>query len=96
VGTKVDLMDSFHLLLGGMVRDLAGGEGLRGEAAERTFDVILAVLELPSGSNSSDSDSSGPSTPMSFLNRPFLADYQHSYDLSQTLASALRHAPERC
>jgi len=92
VGTKVDLMDSFHLLLGGMVRDLAGGEGLRGEAAERTFGVIFAVLELPSGSRSSDSDSSGPSTPTPFLNRSFLADYQHSYDLSQTLASALRHA----
>ena len=92
VGTKVDLMDSFHLLLGGMVRDLAGAEGLGGEAAERTFGIIFAMLELPSSSSSSDSDPPGHSTPTPFLNRPLLADYQHSYDLSRTLASALRHA----
>jgi activating signal cointegrator complex subunit 2 len=92
VETKVELMDSFHLLLGGMVEDLASAGGELGREAEQIFDVIFAMLELSSGSNSSHSlpNSSDPATP--FLNRPLLADYQHSYDLSHTMSSALRHA----
>ncbi|KAK0452426.1 hypothetical protein EV421DRAFT_1702375 [Armillaria borealis] len=87
IETKVDIIDSFHIILSSMLRDLssASGRALAAES-ERTFDTIFALLDV--GPSSSD-----PRTP--FLNRPLLADYQQSYDLSRTLASALRHASEK-
>ncbi|KAK0192803.1 hypothetical protein F5146DRAFT_1102590 [Armillaria mellea] len=88
IETKVDLIDSFHIILSSMLRNLSGASG-RALAAEseRTFDIIFTLLDV-GGPSSSDSR-----TP--FLNRPLLADYQQSYDLSRTLASALRHASEK-
>ncbi|KAK0237913.1 hypothetical protein EDD85DRAFT_906763 [Armillaria nabsnona] len=87
IETKVDIIDSFHIILSSMLCDLssASGRALAAES-ERTFDIIFALLDV--GPSSSD-----PRTP--FLNRPLLADYQQSYDLSRTLASALRHASEK-
>ncbi|SJK98593.1 uncharacterized protein ARMOST_01861 [Armillaria ostoyae] len=87
IETKVDIIDSFHIILSSMLHDLssASGRALAAES-ERTFDTIFALLDV--GPSSSD-----PRTP--FLNRPLLADYQQSYDLSRTLASALRHASEK-
>ncbi|KAG7448785.1 uncharacterized protein BT62DRAFT_979672 [Guyanagaster necrorhizus] len=87
IETKVDIIDSFHIVLSSMLRDLssASGRSLAVES-ERTFDIIFALLDIrPS--------SADPNTP--FLNRPLLADYQQSYTLSRTLASALRHASEK-
>jgi activating signal cointegrator complex subunit 2 len=99
VETKVGLMDSFHLLLGGLVGGLVGeevgvgSEGL-GREVERSFDIIFAILDLPSSTTTPTPTSS--TTPTPFLNRPLLADYQHTYDLSRTLSAALsRHQRER-
>ncbi|KAK0495870.1 hypothetical protein EDD18DRAFT_1286309 [Armillaria luteobubalina] len=88
IETKVDIIDSFHIILSSMLRDLSSAPGgaLAAES-ERTFDIIFTLLDI-GGPSSSD-----PRTP--FLNRPLLADYQQSYDLSRSLASALRHASEK-
>ena len=89
VETKVDLVDSFGLLVRGMVGTLVGagaGEEL-GTQAERMFDVIFAMLDLP------PSNPSQPTTP--FLDRPLLADYQHAYTLSHTLDRALHARQEK-
>jgi activating signal cointegrator complex subunit 2 len=94
VATKVSLMDSFHLILNTLLLDVssASGRALAAEA-ERTFDIVFALLELPS--SSSPSEINANVTPIPFLDRPLLTDYQHAYSLSQTLASALRNAAEK-
>jgi len=91
VETKVAILDSFHLVLTALLDDLAAcpqGPQLA-EEAERTFDIIFALLEVPTSS----STSSIPGTP--FLNQTLLADYQQHYHLSRTLSTALRHAQEK-
>ncbi|KIM46909.1 hypothetical protein M413DRAFT_64091, partial [Hebeloma cylindrosporum] len=89
VETKVAILDSFHFVLTALLDDLAAcPRGPRlAEEAERTFDIIFALLEVPS------SPSDIPGTP--FLNQTLLADYQQHYDLSRTLSIALRHAQEK-
>jgi len=91
VETKVTILDSFHLVLTALLDDLAAcPQGPRlAEEAERTFDIIFALLEVPTSS----STSSIPGTP--FLNQTLLADYQQHYHLSRTLSTALRHAQEK-
>jgi activating signal cointegrator complex subunit 2 len=95
VATKVSLMDAFHVLLATLLRDVSSASGrVLAAEAERTFEIIFALLELPSSSSSSSTTNTGvPSVP--FLNQPLLTDYQHAYSLSQTLVSALRHAAEK-
>jgi activating signal cointegrator complex subunit 2 len=91
VETKVVVLDSFHLVLTALFDDLAGcpqGPQLA-EEAERTFDIIFALLEVPPSSFPSDI----PGTP--FLNQTLLVDYQQHYHLSRTLSTALRHAQEK-
>ena len=90
VETKVAVLDSFHLVLTALLDDLAAcPQGPRlAEEAERTFDIIFALLEVPSSSSSDI-----PGTP--FLNQTLLADYQQHYNLSRTLSTALRHAHEK-
>lgn len=92
VDTKVALVDAFHVLFDRLLEDLSSAKGSAlGLAAERTFDIIFGLLEL-----SNTGPSSATSTPLTpFLNRPLLADYQQSYSLSRTLASALKHAEEK-
>ncbi|KAK0203542.1 hypothetical protein DFS33DRAFT_1374044 [Desarmillaria ectypa] len=87
IETKVDIIDSFHIIFSSMLRDLSSASGrVLAAESERTFDIIFALLDVrPS--------SADPNTP--FLNRPLLADYQQSYDLLRTLASALQHASEK-
>ncbi|KIM46903.1 hypothetical protein M413DRAFT_63865 [Hebeloma cylindrosporum] len=89
VETKVAILDSFHFVLTALLDDLAAcPRGPRlAEEAERTFDIIFALLDVPS------SHSDIPGTP--FLNQTLLADYQQHYDLSRTLSIALRHAQEK-
>lgn len=90
VETKVSLIDSFHILLDSMFKNISSASGQTlGRESERVFDIIFALLELPSTSSSTPNVSLTP-----FLNRPLLADYQHSYDLSHTLASALKQTAE--
>ncbi|KAG2139452.1 hypothetical protein BD769DRAFT_1431808 [Suillus cothurnatus] len=86
--TKVDFIDSFHIIITVMIQDLsvASGEALAAES-ERTFSIIFGLLDLPP-----PSIVQAGGTPAPFLNRSLIADYQHSYNLSSTLASALRRA----
>lgn len=91
VETKVAFLDSFHIVLTTLLNDLAlrpAGPRLAVES-ERTFVIIFAILEAPSSSSSNIA----PATP--FLNQSLLADYQHSYSLSKTLSTALKHAQEK-
>lgn len=87
--TKVSLIDTFHIILTTLLNDLSSTppRALAAES-ERTFSLIFSLLEL----TISDTNANVTTTP--FLDRSLLADYQHSYDLSRTLASALRHATE--
>ncbi|KAF8068903.1 hypothetical protein FPV67DRAFT_1414720 [Lyophyllum atratum] len=88
VQTKVDLIDAFHAIITTLLTDIssASGRSLAIES-ERTFDIIFALLEIPSSS---------PNTPsIPYLDRSLLTDYQQSYSLSQTLASALKNAAEK-
>jgi activating signal cointegrator complex subunit 2 len=86
VETKVSLVDAFHIIVRALLDDMVSSSGAAlAIEADRTFDIIFALLSLPS--------SSQPGTP--FLDRSLLADYQQTYDLSRTLASSLRHAEEK-
>ncbi|KAJ7461872.1 hypothetical protein B0H11DRAFT_1735892 [Mycena galericulata] len=88
VETKVSLVDSFHIIVRSLLDDMASCSGAAlAVEADRTFDIIFALLSLPS------SQSNPGQTP--FLDRSLLADYQQTYDLSHTLASSLRHAEEK-
>ena len=94
VETKVALLDAFHIIITTLLEDLAScpsGPRLTFEA-ERTFDVIFALLQIPS-SSTTIINTDIPPTP--FLNRPLLVDYQESYSLSKTLGKALHHAQEK-
>ncbi|KAF7325951.1 CUE domain-containing protein [Mycena kentingensis (nom. inval.)] len=87
VETKVSLIDAFHILVRTILADLAAAKGAAlAVEADRTFDIIFALLSV------SPSSSSGP-TP--FYNRTLLADYQQTHDLARTLATALRHTEEK-
>ncbi|KAG1753611.1 uncharacterized protein EDB91DRAFT_1234067 [Suillus paluster] len=85
--TKVDLIDSFHIIITVLLQDLsvASGAALAAES-ERTFSIIFALLDLPPARI--QAGGTPASTP--FLSRSLMADYQHSYNLSSTLTSALR------
>jgi activating signal cointegrator complex subunit 2 len=95
VETKVALLDAFHIIITTLLEDLAScpsGPRLTFEA-ERTFDVLFALLQIPSSSPATIINTDIPPTP--FLNRPLLVDYQESYSLSKTLGKALHHAQEK-
>ncbi|KAF8649623.1 hypothetical protein AX16_005712 [Volvariella volvacea WC 439] len=100
VETKVAFVDSFHIIFKVMLDDLTdagrtaagnGGAGARrlAGALENVFGLIYALLEIPND-NATQSQREMP-----FLNRSLLADYQHAYDLSQTLSSSLSGSGER-
>jgi activating signal cointegrator complex subunit 2 len=95
VETKVALLDAFHIIITTLLDDFAScpaGPRLASEV-ERTFDIIFALLQIPSSSSTTTINADVP--PIPFLNRPLLADYQESYSLSKTLAKALHHAQEK-
>ncbi|KAM6501204.1 hypothetical protein JOM56_004218 [Amanita muscaria] len=90
VSTKVALVDAFHTILTCMLDDLASSSGRRlSLALEKALDVVFALLEI----RPSSSSQRVPLTP--FLNMSLVADYQRAFNLSHTLATALRHAEER-
>lgn len=89
--TKVDLIDSFHILVTVMLQDLSAASGAAlAERSERTFSIVFALLDLPSPP--APVQAGGTMTSAPFLSRSLLADYQHSYNLAGTLTSALRRA----
>ncbi|KAF9494967.1 hypothetical protein BDN71DRAFT_1392350 [Pleurotus eryngii] len=89
--TKVDLIDTFHVIMKALVDDItnANGRALAGES-ERVFDIVFSLKEMVSSSPPSPSSSSTP-----FVNSPLLDDYSRTYDLSRTLGSALQRASEK-
>ena len=82
---KVALMDSFHVVVKAWLRDLSNMALVDND---KSFSVIFSLLEDTSSSSSSESLSPTP-----FLNQSLLADYQHTYNLSNTLTDALGHLP---
>ena len=94
VATKVSLIDAFHLILNMLLHDISSASGrTRAAEADRTFDVVFALLELPSSPSPSDANPNVSPTP--FLDQPLLTDYQHAYSLAKTLASVLHNVAER-
>jgi activating signal cointegrator complex subunit 2 len=96
--TKVDLIDTFHIILTTTLKDISSSSGpTLAREAECAFDIIFSLLDLSSSSipfsHSAPSGTLPPITP--FLNRSLLADYQQAYSLSQTLTSVLHHAAEK-
>ena len=94
VETKVALMDTFHVLVEHMLKDLStASETAFLAESERCFDILFGLLDLSSPSaNSHSKPSNHPPTP--FLDRPLLADYQYAYSLAQDLASTLSRSTE--
>jgi activating signal cointegrator complex subunit 2 len=95
VETKVALIDGFHVLANQMLKDLsvASDDALATES-ERFFDLIFGLLDLPSSSTATHSDTASPS-PTPFLDRSILADYQYAYDLAQSLVSVIGRSSEK-
>ena len=92
IETKVALIDSFHIIFSTLLNDLASaptGPRLAVEA-DRTFEIVFALLERPTSASPASDTALTP-----FLNQSLLEDYQHCYEASKTLASALEHAAER-
>ena len=75
---KIDLMDSFHIILKHILKSVQSDPRTH---IEHAFDTVFSLLNLPS--------SSGTNEQVPFLNRSLLADYQDSYNLSSSLASVL-------
>ena len=89
--TKVDLIDSFHVIFTVMLQDLSTASGAElAEQSERTFSVVFSLLDLPSPPAPVQAGSATTSAP--FLSRSLLADYQHAYNLAGTLISVLQRA----
>ncbi|KAF7426183.1 hypothetical protein PC9H_008550 [Pleurotus ostreatus] len=87
--TKVDLIDTFHIIMKALVDDIANAQGraLAGQS-ERVFDIVFSLKDMDM-STPSPSSSSTP-----FVNSSLLDDYSRTYDLSKTLRSALQRASE--
>ncbi|EMD35421.1 hypothetical protein CERSUDRAFT_124738 [Gelatoporia subvermispora B] len=87
--TKVALIDSFHLLVRTLLEDVSAvpsaGVALASQA-EPAFEVIFALLDT--------SGQTQGSTTTPFVDRPLLADYQHAYDFSRTLAEILHRTDD--
>ncbi|KAL7277193.1 hypothetical protein ACG7TL_009041 [Trametes sanguinea] len=95
--TKVDLLDSFHILVRTLLDDVASvanaGPALAAQA-EPAFEIVFDLLEVPSTPTGSGGASTDTLPPTPFLNRPLLADYQYAYNFSRTLADVLRRTED--
>ncbi|KDQ31920.1 hypothetical protein PLEOSDRAFT_1034561 [Pleurotus ostreatus PC15] len=87
--TKVDLIDTFHIIMKALVDDIANAQGraLAGQS-ERVFDIVFSLKDMDT------STPSPSSSPTPFVNSSLLDDYSRTYDLSKTLRSALQRASE--
>jgi activating signal cointegrator complex subunit 2 len=95
VQTKVELMDTFHVLVAQMLQDLCDlPDNALSNQSERIFDILFHLVDMSSSSVIRASNT-GSSQLTPFLNHSLLADYQHAYDLSQTLASTFRKVAEK-
>lgn len=92
--TKTALLDTFHVLVRVLLDDVAevtqAGPALAARA-EPAFEVVFGLLDVPA---SSGGPTAGGVPPTAFLNRPLLADYQHAYNFSHTLADVLRRTED--
>ncbi|KAI0346663.1 hypothetical protein BDW22DRAFT_1352825 [Trametopsis cervina] len=87
--TKVSLIDSFHILLRTLLKDVEELSTPGPALAARTeiaFEVVSSLLDLPSSSSTQGTET----TPIPFLNQSLLADYQHTYGLSKLISNAGR------
>ncbi|KAI0696820.1 hypothetical protein BC835DRAFT_1405846 [Cytidiella melzeri] len=88
--TKVALIDSFHVLLRTLLKDVEELTAPSATLAARTevaFETIFALLDVPSPHGSD-------TTTIPFLNQSLLADYQHTYGLSKIISEATRRADD--
>ncbi|KAH9962905.1 hypothetical protein BC827DRAFT_1260123 [Russula dissimulans] len=89
--TKVDLLDAFHILLTTLLNTLAApppsDPSSPAAQLDRAIDIVSALHALPAPPRRPDDHA----PPTAFLNRSLLADYQHTYDLSEKLVRALPH-----
>ncbi|KAF4564679.1 hypothetical protein EYR36_002617 [Pleurotus pulmonarius] len=86
--TKVDLIDTFHVILKTLVDDITNAKGRAlAEESERVFDIVFSLRDMDTSSTS------GSTTP--FVNSSLLDDYSRTYDLSRTLGAALQRASEK-
>ncbi|OJT07568.1 CUE domain-containing protein 3 [Trametes pubescens] len=92
--TKTALLDTFHVLVRVLLDDVAevtqAGPALAARA-EPAFEVVFGLLDVPA---SSAGPTAGGVPLTAFLNRPLLADYQHAYNFSHTLADVLRRTED--
>jgi activating signal cointegrator complex subunit 2 len=95
--TKVDLIDSLHVILRTLLKDVEDvpttGSALAARC-EVAFEIVFALLEVPPARTSAGAASSSADVPTPFLNRTILEDYQHTYDLSKILKGATRRADD--
>ncbi|KAI6040881.1 hypothetical protein EDC04DRAFT_2673169 [Pisolithus marmoratus] len=94
IGTKVALIDAFHVIMKRLVTDLstASGHQLSVET-DRTFGIVHALSEIRIGIRHSGNEAGASGGRVPFLDRPLITDYQHAYDLNRMLLSALCSTP---
>lgn len=81
--TKVDLLDTTHVLLRTLLADAKSASS--GVALEAAFEVVFALLENPR-------TRAEPETPTPFLNQTLLEDMQNSFDFAKLAREATRAA----
>jgi activating signal cointegrator complex subunit 2 len=84
--SKVALIDSFHVLIITMLRDMSSGAQTEHDL-DRSFDTLFSLVQA-------SSSPPPPSDRVPYLNQSLLADYQHAYGLSRMLTSSLQHIAE--
>jgi activating signal cointegrator complex subunit 2 len=85
VETKAAILDVFHTLLTALFVTLA--QDPRGATFERTFALLFALQELPSGT-----PGASPATAAPFRDRSLLADYEAAHRLSRLVERTLARA----
>ncbi|THH00876.1 hypothetical protein EW026_g1732 [Hermanssonia centrifuga] len=86
--TKVALIDSFHILLQTLLKDVGDVDSAGSMLAARcelAFEIVSALLDL-------QSSRPPPANPTPFLNQTLLEDYQRTYDLARILSRTTRQA----
>ena len=87
--TKVALMDSFHAMVKYGMADIVVSEESNGIIQE-VLDVLVVLSNTPTTSSPQLQSHTPNMELVPFLNRSLLEDYHDAYDLTETLAAALR------